>query len=100
LVLGFNNPHSSVVRGHVTDYFASGTMGTLGLLAQQGVKVPYYHRTLEEYLDVFLDAGLHLVKLADVPDVFGLEWLLPKGCRFPRFMILAFAKPSVRREPT
>jgi SAM-dependent methyltransferase len=93
IVLAFNNPYSSVVREHITDYFASGTMGTYGGLSREGVKARYYHRTLEEYLDAFLDVRLRLVKLADVPDVFGPEWLLPKHYRFPRFMILAFEKP-------
>ncbi len=93
VALAFNNPYSSVVREHITDYFASGTMGTYTGLSREGVMARYYHRTLEEYLDAFLDAGLRLVKLADVPDVFGLEWLLPRDCRFPRFMILAFEKP-------
>ncbi|MBV9280975.1 MAG: hypothetical protein JOZ41_12915 [Chloroflexi bacterium] len=62
-------------------------------MTQKGVKAQYYHRTLEVYLDAFLDVGLQLVKLADVPDVFGLESLLPTGYRFPRFMVLAFEKP-------
>lgn len=92
VVLAFNNPYSSVVREHVTDYFASGAMGTYGGLSEQGVRARYYHRTLEEYLDAFLNARLQLVKLADVPDVFGLKWLLPEHYRFPRFMILAFEK--------
>jgi hypothetical protein len=47
--------------------------------------VRYYHRTLEEYLDAFLGAGLSLRTLADVPS----------GRRggIPSFMILAFDKP-------
>ena len=92
LVLAFNNPYSSVVRAHIADYFASGTLGIYGGLAQQGIPASYYHRTLEEYLDAFLDAGFRLRKLADVLDVFGLEWVLPKEYRFPRFMVLAFEK--------
>ena len=55
---------------------------------QQGIKARYYYRTPEDYLD----AGLRLVKLVDVPDVFGLEWVLGPDRRFPRFMILAFSK--------
>lgn len=93
IVLAFNNPYSSVIREHVADYFASGTMASYAGLAQQGVKADYYHRTLEDYVDAFLAAELRSVKLADVPDVFGLEWLLPTGYRFPRFMILVFDRP-------
>jgi 2-polyprenyl-3-methyl-5-hydroxy-6-metoxy-1,4-benzoquinol methylase len=92
IALAFNNPYSSVVREHVADYFDSTAMGTYLGMWEQGIKARYYHRTLEDYLDAFLDAGLRLLKLVDVPDVFGLEWVLPKGSRFPRFMILAFAK--------
>ena len=93
IVLGFNNPYSSVVREHIADYFAEAAMGTYMGMWKQGVKARYYHRTLEQYLDAFLDAGLRLVKLVDVPDVFGIDWSLPRGSRFPRFMILAFEKP-------
>ena len=92
-MLALNNPYSSVVREHLTDYFASGATPAYGGLSAAGVKVRYYHRTLEEYLDAFLAAGFQLAKLADVPDRPGLDWLLPENCRFPRFMILAFDKP-------
>jgi 2-polyprenyl-3-methyl-5-hydroxy-6-metoxy-1,4-benzoquinol methylase len=87
-VLALNNPYSFLVRGegHVTDYFASGARGVYGgLSAQLGAPVRYYHRTLEEYLDAFLAAGLRLGKLADVPS----------GSRggIPSYMVLAFDKP-------
>jgi 2-polyprenyl-3-methyl-5-hydroxy-6-metoxy-1,4-benzoquinol methylase len=87
-VLALNNPYSFLVRGegHVTDYFASGARGVYGgLSAQLGASVRYYHRTLEEYLDALLAAGLRLGKLADVPS----------GSRggIPSYMILAFDKP-------
>jgi 2-polyprenyl-3-methyl-5-hydroxy-6-metoxy-1,4-benzoquinol methylase len=93
IALAFNNPYSSVIREHVADYFAPSAMGTYLGMWEQGIKAHYYHRTLEEYLDAFLDAGLVLEKLVDVPDVFGLEWVLPPESRFPRFMILVFRKP-------
>ena len=70
-VLAFNNPYSAVVREHVADYFASGAMGAYGGLWEAGIKARYYHRTLEQYLDAFLAAGLRPTKLADVEDVFG-----------------------------
>lgn len=93
IVLAFNNPYSSVVREHIADYFANDALGVYRGLSEQGIKAHYYHRTLEEYLDAFLGAGLHLAKLADVPDRPGLPWLLPAHYRFPRFMVLAFDKP-------
>jgi 2-polyprenyl-3-methyl-5-hydroxy-6-metoxy-1,4-benzoquinol methylase len=93
IALLFNNPYSSVVREHVADYFASGTMGTYLGLWEQGIKARYHHRTLEDYLDAFLDTGLRLVKLVDVPDTFSLDRTTSPESRFPRFMILAFEKP-------
>ena len=93
LVLALNNPYSSVVRGHVTDYFASGALSIYGGMWEMGIKAHYYHRTLEDYLDAFLTARFRLAKLVDVPDRASLSPLLPEGSRFPRFMVLAFDKP-------
>jgi 2-polyprenyl-3-methyl-5-hydroxy-6-metoxy-1,4-benzoquinol methylase len=93
VVVAFNNPYSSVVREHITDYFSSGTLGTYAGLGRVGVHARYYHRTLEEYVDAFLAAGLRLVRLADVPDRPQPAWLLPPDRVFPRFMVLAFQKP-------
>jgi len=89
-VLSFNNPYSSVVRGHITDYFDSSALGTYGGLSSRGVKARYYHRTLEEYLDTFLAAGFRLRKIADVSPRQGD--MLPKDARFPYGMILALDK--------
>jgi 2-polyprenyl-3-methyl-5-hydroxy-6-metoxy-1,4-benzoquinol methylase len=93
IVLAFNNPYSLLVRGHISDYFASGTIGVYGGMTRAlGGTIHYYHRTLEEYLDAFLDAGLRLTKLADV-DSPHVQWnYLPEGYRFPVFTVLAFAK--------
>jgi 2-polyprenyl-3-methyl-5-hydroxy-6-metoxy-1,4-benzoquinol methylase len=99
VVLALNNPYSSVVRQHVADYFENGALGLYGGLADQGIRAPYYHRTLEEYLDAFLSAGFQLAKLVDVPDRVSLSPLLPPGCRFPRFMILAFDAPRADASP-
>jgi hypothetical protein len=56
-----------------------------------GVRVHHRHRTLEQYLDAFLGAGLALAKLADLPYADHGS-ALPEGHRFPRFMLLKFAK--------
>jgi SAM-dependent methyltransferase len=94
VVLGLNSPYSFVVRERVTDYFENGATSVYRGLSARGIKTHAYHRTLEEYLDAFLATGLRLVKLVDVPERAGHEWLLPKECRFPLFMILAFEKPE------
>jgi ubiquinone/menaquinone biosynthesis C-methylase UbiE len=96
LALAFNNPYGAVIRKHVADYFDSDTVSPyLGLWAA-GIKTYFRHRTLEEYLDAFLVTGLQLTKLADITNnVFVDEpgTILPEGYRFPRFMLLAFARP-------
>ncbi|HEY1619237.1 MAG TPA: methyltransferase domain-containing protein [Streptosporangiaceae bacterium] len=95
-VLAFNNPYAGALRGHATDYFATGTRSPYKALWEAGIRAYFYHRTLEEYLDAFLGAGLRLAKLADLTALAGEhrpDGLIPDGHRFPRFMILAFAKP-------
>jgi SAM-dependent methyltransferase len=93
-VLSFRNPYSSVVRGHIKDYFESGAISVFwgGGPSSRGVPAQDYHRTLEEFMDGFLGAGFRLAKLADV------SWgdqhtLLPEGTLFPGGMLLALDKP-------
>ena len=76
--------------------FVSGVVTPYRGLWAAGIKVYHHHRTLEEYVDAFLATGLRLVKLADLPGLAstsGPDTCLPEGGRFPRFMLLAFAKP-------
>ena len=97
-VLGFNNPYDYLVRkGRGSAYFATGAEVPCGL-ATVGVPVSFYHHTLPEYLDAFLEAGLQLKKMIDVdhPNVAarrarGEE--LPPGEQLPRFMVLGFTHP-------
>jgi SAM-dependent methyltransferase len=95
-VLAFNNPYYGVLSRHVTDYFDSGHASPYRGLWSAGIKVYYYHRTLEEYLDAFLSSGLRLTKLADLAglaDDHPPHAIVPEGERFPRFMLLGFVKP-------
>lgn len=97
LVLALNNPYSAVVDHHTTDYFDTGKVTPYRGLHEAGIKAYYHHRTLENYLDAFLGAGLQLTKLADIPTLAGAHRpgaYLPGGGRFPRFMMLAFRKPG------
>jgi SAM-dependent methyltransferase len=97
-VLGFNNPYSYMLRrGLGSAYFASGSMHPCGL-SSVGVRVSFYHRTLPEYLDAFLDAGLRLTRMVDLerPSMAarrasGEE--LPPHDQLPHFTVLAFSKP-------
>ena len=96
MVIAFNSPYGAVIRGNVPDYFDSGATSPYRNLWSVGIKTYLQHRTLEEYLDAFIAAGLRLTKLADSRDHCFLpqpESILPEGFRFPRFMLLAFTKP-------
>jgi 2-polyprenyl-3-methyl-5-hydroxy-6-metoxy-1,4-benzoquinol methylase len=98
LVLFMNNPYSLVVRGHITDYFAaSGQAFPYRGMTEEGVKVHFYHRTLEEYLDASISAGFQLERLVDVPTPEGSfkrrdDTLIPQGYHFPFFTILSLIK--------
>lgn len=94
-VLALNNPYSSVLRGHLNDYFADGARAVYGgMSAALGGTVGYYHRPLGEYLAAFLDAGWRLAALVDVPAPPRDDLPLPPGSRFPFFTVLAFDKPA------
>jgi SAM-dependent methyltransferase len=96
-VFFLNNPYSMVLRGQVTNYFDSGTAFPYLGMAEAGVHVSYYQRTLQEYLDACFAAGLHLQRLVDVPTPEGFftrtsATLLPIGYHFPFCMILSLVK--------
>jgi SAM-dependent methyltransferase len=96
-VFFLNNPYSMVLRGQVTNYFDSGKAFPYLGMAEAGVHVYYYQRTLQEYLDACFSAGLHLQRLVDVPTPEGFftrtsATLLPIGYRFPFCMILSLVK--------
>lgn len=93
--LVFNNPYYAYLSRHVTDYFDSGHVSPYRGLWASGVEVYHYHRTMEDYLDAFLSAGLRLVKLADLiglADKHPEHSMVPEGDRFPRFTLLGFEK--------
>jgi len=97
-VLGINNPYSYMLRrGLGSAYFASGSMHPCGL-SSVGVPVSFYHRTLPEYVDAFLGAGLHLTRMVDLDRPSMAERRvsgepLPPHDQLPHFMVLAFSKP-------
>lgn len=97
LVLAINNPYNAVIRKSVTDYFQSEAVSPYRGLWEAGIRTYYRHRTLQEYLDAFLSAGLSLVKLTDIPAMASVadpDTILPPGGRFPRFMLLTFTKAA------
>lgn len=98
VVMALNSPFAYVLRKHIaTNYFASGDSYPSGL-ARSGIRVRFYYRTLSDYLDAFVAAGLHLIKLLDIddPKIAGVRDAggpLPEGEELPRFTLLAFEKP-------
>lgn len=97
LVMFINNPYSFVVRGHVTDYFDSDKVFPYRGMAEEGIKVHFYQRTLEEYIAACIMAGFQLQRLIDIPTPEGSfkrrgDTLTPVGHQFPFFMILSFVK--------
>lgn len=95
LVLSMNNPYSAVTRNKVENYFDSGKAVRYEGLASKGVQVFYFHRTLEEYITAFRDAGFLLKSLSDVCPAKVMDRdgsVSPKYYRFPFFMVLEFVK--------
>ena len=96
LVLSMNNPYSAVMREKVTNYFDSGVSIQYQGLASVGVKVYFFHRTLEEYITAFRDAGFLLRSLSDVGPKEEMmrsdSPIAQKYHHFPFFMILEFIK--------
>lgn len=93
VVLSMNNPYSYVIRKQVENYFDSGFSAQYRGMSKLGLKVYFYHRTLQDYVEAFAANGLLLDGLADVPHTITRDnSLLPVGARFPYFMILAFRK--------
>jgi len=93
LVLSLNNPYSYVIRKQVEDYFNSGYAAQYRGMSAAGLKVYFFHRTLEDYITAFGDNGFLLRSLADISHTIASDnALLPAGSRFPYFMILSFIK--------
>jgi len=100
VVLTMNNPYSAVIRGKVENYFDSETAVLYQGLSSTGVKVYYFHRTLEEYVSAFAQAGFRLKRLSDMKPKHSDETselgLDPERCgkyyHFPFFMMLEFIK--------
>lgn len=97
LVFSMNSPYSLIVRSHITDYFDTSGIHPYRGMAAEGVKVHFYHRTLEQYLDACFAAGFRLQRLVDIPTPEGTftrqpDTLIPVGYHFPFFMVLNFIK--------
>jgi 2-polyprenyl-3-methyl-5-hydroxy-6-metoxy-1,4-benzoquinol methylase len=96
-VFNINNPYSAVLRQKVENYFDSDTVVHYGFGA-----VNYYHRTMEEYMTAFHNAGLALQQLYDIQMTEEMVTQLPEANqkfpwysfyhRFPFMIILDLIK--------
>ena len=96
MVVSMNNPYSAVKREKVDSYFDSGTSIVYwGIYASTGVKVFYYHRTMEEYVTAFRDSEFLLRSLSDVCPTDELRRSDPtidSWYHFPSLMVLEFVR--------
>lgn len=94
-VFSLNNPYSAVLRSKVENYFDSGTPTLYRGMSAAGVKVYYYHRTLEEYITAFRDNGLLLRSLQDVRPTHKMckkNHIYHSWHHFPYIIVLEFLK--------
>jgi 2-polyprenyl-3-methyl-5-hydroxy-6-metoxy-1,4-benzoquinol methylase len=97
LVLSLLNPYSAVMRQKAESYFDTGTATPYAWGEGQ---VFFYHRTMQEYIAAFRNAGCHLQSLTDVQMTPAMVARLPAAShempwfsmydRFPFFVILEF----------
>jgi predicted RNA methylase len=81
IVLNINNPYSAVLRQKVDSYFDSDRAVQYSFGA-----VSYYHRTMEDYMTAFAQAGLVLQRLYDIQMTEEMVAQLPEANRqFPWF---------------
>jgi len=96
VVLSMNSPYSAVRREKTENYFDSGTSVLYTGLSAVGIKVYFFHRTMEEYITAFRDCGFLLKSLSDVrPPENALQSGDPRAQKhyhFPVFMVLEFVK--------
>ncbi|MBT3274585.1 MAG: class I SAM-dependent methyltransferase, partial [Spirochaetales bacterium] len=99
IVLSKNNSYSAVVRGKVENYFDTGKSVEYAGMASVGVKVFYYHRTFEDYINEFSKHGFFLSRMSDLnPNgISGIKndnkrELIARYRRFPFLMVLEFTR--------
>jgi 2-polyprenyl-3-methyl-5-hydroxy-6-metoxy-1,4-benzoquinol methylase len=96
LVISMNNPYSAVLREKAASYFDSGSATLYQGLSKAGVRVYYFHRTMEDYVRAFRSAGFLARSLADIrvtPEMpLPASPTLDLQYRFPFIMVLELVK--------
>lgn len=89
-VFSLNNPYSATFRNKSDNYFESGTSVIYAGMAQMGVEVYYFHRTMEEYIEAFSNNGFLLRKLHDLSQ----PGSAPKQNRISYLMVIELIKTA------
>ena len=94
MVFSLNNPYSAVFREKASSYFESGTSVLYRGMANAGVEVYTYHRTMTEYIDAFRENGLLLRTLVDLPlNTDAPDNLRSRWHNVPFLIVIELVKP-------
>lgn len=99
VVLSFNNPYSAVFRAKAKNYYDSGTAVLYERLSQSGVRVYHFHRTLEDYITAFRQAGFLLRSLSDLSASKHLPPNTVTETRLPFVIVLELVKVETFAKP-
>lgn len=92
LVLSMNNPYSAVLREKARSYYDTGTATLSQGLSKAGVRVYHFHRTFEDYMKAFRDAGFMLRDLSDLGATSEVPPNVTIETRIPFIIVLEFVK--------
>jgi 2-polyprenyl-3-methyl-5-hydroxy-6-metoxy-1,4-benzoquinol methylase len=96
VVLSFNNPYSAVFRAKAQSYYDSGTAVLYEGLRRVGVRVYHFHRTLEDYMTAFREAGFLLRSLSDLRATADLPPGTVVETRLPFIIVLELVKSTAQ----
>ena len=94
VALSLNNPYSAVRREKARSYFEPGPPVIYQGMASLGVRVPFYHRTMEDYMSAFCGCGLLLRRLRDIRLVGPPHEGSRDRTEVPALMVLELVKPQ------
>jgi 2-polyprenyl-3-methyl-5-hydroxy-6-metoxy-1,4-benzoquinol methylase len=92
VVLSLNNPYSAVFREKARSYYDSGTAILYRGLSEAGVHVYHFHRTLEDYITAFREAGFLLRSLSDLRETGAIPTHIIVEERMPFIIVLELVK--------
>ena len=95
VVLSMNNPYSAVMRAKTQSYYDSGAATLYEGLSKAGVRVYYFHRTLEDYITAFREAGFLLRSLSDLRATSPIPAHIVPEERMPFVIVLELVKSKV-----